>query len=236
MITAEVKTREQYTFQASASRLACILTQNVAAGSKVLVNVVAFSITPAAAGTIAATGDSSSSSKDELSISTKNRKKQLEYLVKIVVGTDDPNTTDRGGGPATNQQQNARFRDILTSFKISFKVSTVVQLFNLEALTGTAGAYRVFLVALLCAGIAVRASYQGEPARLLAPPPLPACQTGVVTAIFEVPKQQAAKALEVLRALDLRFPEAQLCLNTRNVGEKCQCKRDSAASGASKKR
>ena len=146
--------------------------------------------------------------------------------VKMIVGTDDPATVARGGGPATNEQQNHRFRQILRQLGIKYQESPIIQLFNLEAVTGVAGSLRVFLTALTCAHVPVLSSYQGEPAKLLKPPPAPACQTLVISTFFEVAPALVDKALRTLRRLDLSNPEAKLCLTSENVAVKCRCRKN----------
>ncbi len=197
----EVTNRKQYTFMIHNKDLACLLTAIVSPlPGDVNVNIVAYSI---------------------LAISTCKCKVK-HSLVKIVVGTDDPNNALRGGDTSTkkligdNKVQNKIFRQTLNQMEIKFTVQTVVQVFNSEATTGTSGAFRILYTALICGGINILAVYTGEPALT---PDLQ--DRGILTTFFEMPKEQICTALHILQNFDTSDPDGNLCINVNNVREKC---------------
>ena len=212
----EVTTRKQYTFRISNKDLACLLTFIVSprpaqlhrncidheVSGKVNVNIVSYNI---------------------LAITDCKCGNRCS-MVKIVVGTDDPNDPRRGGDTSTdctairgdNKTQNRIFRQTLKQMGIKFTTQTVVQVFNGEATSGTPGAFRILYTALLCGGIDVLAAYTGEPALT---PDLR--DRGVLTTFFEVPKEQICRTVNLLRNFDTSDPDDNLCINVNNVQKKC---------------
>jgi hypothetical protein len=185
----EVATRNQFTFLVDDARLNLLLTAVVATTNTINVNIVGISVTADA---------------------------NENLFVKIIVGTDDPQRTDRGGGStiATNDAQNAVFRGILCQLHINFSEQLIIQVFNLQAAAGTPGAYRILTAALFCNNIKLIGSYFGEPALT---PDLSASE--VQSTFFEVPYCQVAYAVQTLIRINPTAPfnEAQLCINRNNV-------------------
>ncbi len=197
----EVTTRKQYTFRISNKDLAYLLTFVVSdRPGKVNINIVAYNIV----------GIHDCKCGNKCS------------MVKIVVGTDDPNDPRRGGDTSTkklvgdNRTQNRIFNETLKQMKIKFTTQTVVQVFNGEATSGTPGVFRILYTALLCGGINVLATYTGEPA--LEPNLV---DSGVLTTFFEVPKEQICRTVDLLRHFDTSDPDGNLCINVNNVRKKC---------------
>jgi len=187
----EVFVRNQFIFSTSAKKLAKILTQLVSNCDPLNVNTVARCI---------------NNLQDDL------------LLVVMVVGTDDPTTTTRGGAgtpPHTNEEQNERFREILKCNKVIFRENSVIQITNLEIVTGTPGVYRIAYVALFCGDIKILRSYDGEPV------------TGeIISTFFQVPEDQVLEAVNILENFDLSNPkviEKQLCINRFNVPDCPKC-------------
>jgi hypothetical protein len=204
-MSLELVTRTQYTFEASQYKLSKLLTLNVKAENNPHeVNIVGLSV-------------------------VCGHHKNKKYKIHIVVGTDDPNTSSRGGAgdPAnpdpqrTNDLQNAQFRTNMRLLKISFRSSTIIQILHVEGNTGTPGIYRVYFSALTCAKIPVNAFFQGEPALVAG---LIVCNCADSTIGFEsevvsdfilVPSKYLQRAIQVLN--NLTFQESQLCINANNV-------------------
>ncbi|AYV80448.1 MAG: putative ORFan [Harvfovirus sp.] len=208
MIAYQVVTRSQYTFFASEKQIACLLTLNVKTNDNPHeVNIVGISI---------------------IKIS-KNKN-----LVKVVVGTDNPNNSAAGGAgdPAdpdplrTNSLQNEQFRKNMKQYGIKYSKEKVLQILNVEASTGTPGIYRIFISALVCCGIDIDAFYLGEDALDI---PLVRCKcadrtfeykANVVSAFIQVPRKQISQAVAILKNINTAVPfdESQLCINADNVG------------------
>lgn len=206
----EVVSRSQYTFYATDKQVACLLTANVKKDNPTIVNVVAVS-----------------------SMKIKKNKN----LVKIIVGTDNPNDPRTGGAGdptnpdplRTNKLQNKQFQKNLKKYEIDYTKDEVIQILNVEKITGTPGIYRIFLASLVCEGISIDAFYIGEYALTI---PLVTCgcsdnttqfKSEIVSAIIQVPQRKLEKAINILTGIDLTAPfdEDQLCINAINVEEKC---------------
>lgn len=202
----ELATRRQFTFKATNEQLAKLLTLNVMTNA-LRVNVVGFTFSSAFCCS--------------------------RYLVKIVVGTDDPNNSARGGAgdpnnpdpERTNAHQNRQFAKNLQRLHIPYTTQTVIQVLDMAALAGTPGIFRLFLSALVCANIHIRAFYFGEPALVF--PLVPCtCADGssnlaseVLSSFIEVSPSRVGKALQILSAFNLStFTEASLCINADNIG------------------
>ena len=164
-------------------------------------------------------------------------------LAKSVVGTDDPNNQARGGGDNaagdgldpqwTNKLQNKQFRQNMRELGIHYHKDKVIQIFNVESVTGTPGIYRLYYSSMVCAGIEIIAFYSGERALLF---PLQTCVCAapdgttrtkfddeVISAFIQVPKKQLAAAKKILANIKLATPTApfdenQLCINANNIG------------------
>jgi hypothetical protein len=222
----EIAVRSEYEFLATDSKIARLLTLNVAPfSSPHTVNVVA----------IAGTQLPKQVLRLLRQVPCIDIKKWRRLrTMRIVVGTDAPNDPRRGGaGPPdapdpqrTNALQNAQFRKNMRRLGISYSVRRVIQIFNVENATGTPGIYRIFYSALVCARISVRAFYNGEYA--LGPDPTVTClctdgvtqfESEVVSAFIAVPPSQLDRAVAVLSALVITTPfnESQLCINVNNV-------------------
>lgn len=164
-------------------------------------------------------------------------------LVKIVVGTDDPNDSVRGGAgdpfepdfQRTNRLQNQQFRENMRKLNIEFTEQQVIQIFNIAEVTGTAGALRIPLTILQCADIDINASYLGEPALIS---PVTECEcdcdskifkSNAVNTFIEVDTDDLEEAIDILRNVDISgaFDETQLCFNRNNIVKKitesCHC-------------
>lgn len=194
-MSIELVVRRQYCFRAGSRKLAELLTLNVSNGV-VVVNVVAVVVAP-----------------------DKN--------VTIVVGTDDPHSLQRGGAGdplnpdvnRTNERQNQQFQCNMYSLGIRWCEQNVIQILNVQTVTGTPGIYRIYVAALICAGIKVRQLYLGEPALTL---PLVSCTgssqfvSGINTAFIIVDPGDLQHAICVLSRLNLTFPfdESQLCIRS----------------------
>jgi hypothetical protein len=204
-MSLELTQRTQYTFKVDDCKIARLLTLNVKP-DRTIVNVVGI--------TIIAYG----------------KKK----LVKIVVGTDDPNNSKRGGAgdptnpdpSRTNELQNKQFRRNMKTLGIKWTKDTVIQIFSVQNMTGTPGVYRIFYSALVCADINILAFYLGEPA-LKFPLVTCTCENGdtnfeseVISVFIQVAKCQLKKAKRVLLSID----ETKLCVNTHNVLKNTCCK------------
>ena len=204
-------TRTQYTFNATDEQIACLLTMNVKANNNPsIVNVVGlFTL----------------------------RTQQYENIVKIVVGTDNPNTSSAGGGGdplnpdplRTNDLQNKQFVKNLKSLKIEYTTQNVIQILNVDTIIGTAGIYRIFITALSCVCIPIYAFYSGESIIQL---PLVTCNCDDNTTVYkksavcvfiEVPINMVGKAINVIQNINTNTPfnENQLCINRINVENKC---------------
>ena len=222
-MSPEIEVRSQYTFTTDNKTLACLLTRNVKVEDNPhMVNVVALVI-------------------EKLNNSQLN-------LVKIIVGTIDPNDQTRGGAgekypnrvfhlgdenpqdpdlQRTNKLQNKQFRENMRYLNIEFSECPVIQVFNLENVAGTPGIIRAFYTALVCANIDVINFYFGEPA-IVSKDINCGCQDGTqqyksggISRFFQVDKLD--KALRVLRNLDLTLDvEEQLCINADNVDYVCK--------------
>jgi hypothetical protein len=206
-MSLEVVTRQQYTFAADLSQIAALFTLNVKAlNNPHEVNIVGVTFIP-------------------------QNKKSRQMLVKIVVGTDDPNDSSRGGAgnPAapnplrTNDLQNAQFQQNLQCLGIKYKIDQVIQIMHVENQTGTPGLYRIYLSALFCAGIFIVAFYQGEPA-LVAGLVSCTCSDGstsfdaeTVSCFLQVPACDFIRAINILTALVLPLNESLLCVNANNI-------------------
>lgn len=210
-MSLDFTTRTQYTFRATDRQIAELLTLNVKSENNPhRVNVVTMS-------------------------STKCSAKSKKSLVKIIVGTDDPHNPARGGGgdpeapdpERTNELQNKQFRQNMREIGICYTATEVIQIFNVEPITGTPGIFRIYVASLFCAGITLIAFYQGERVLLF---PLQTCECPlrpkfddeVLSAFIEVPEKQLAAAVRVLANLKLATPEApfdenQLCINANNI-------------------
>jgi hypothetical protein len=207
----DIAVREQFSFRASALKLSCLLTQSVATAAKVRVNVVAITLAPVAGKARGADNH------------------RPEFDVRMVVGTNDASSTIRGGGPWSNDDQNTQFRDILSALDVAYRITSVVQVVNPEALSPTPGIYRVLLVSLACSGVSVLGSYFGEP--ILSQTATaqsrqqalsnPRCAPGLATMFFEVVEHELGSACDVLRNIRLDDADAQLCLNRHNARDKC---------------
>ena len=209
METLDIAVRSQYTFTTDNRAIACLLTRNVKlVDNPHVVNIVSI-----------------------LSVKIN----ETNNLVKIVVGTDDPNNPARGGGGdsvnpdplRTNELQNKQFRANMRYLGIEFTEEPIIQIFNVEDITGTPGIYRVYYSSLVCAEVNIIAFYGGEAALS---DPLVTCgcddnttqyKCEVISCFIEV--DNIDKALEVLRALNLSIPfdETQVCINAVNVDCKC---------------
>lgn len=187
-------TRNQFTFSVNDATLRCILTRAVAPPlGGIAVNVVAIMQVKIPGGS-----------------PTCN-------LVKIVVGTDNPNDPTLGGDTSVgdvlghNPQQNDRFRQILQTLGVIYSEQEVTQVFNVEPTTGTPGRYRRIFSLITCAGISPVASYIGEPE-----------DTQVVSLIIEPPAGQAIVTTNLINSTSENpFNEAALCVNTSNVNAAC---------------
>lgn len=204
-------TRNQYTYFATDTQTVCLTTLNVKTlNNPNLVNIVAIC---------------SIKIKDDLNI------------VKIIVGTDNPNEISSGGGGdplnpnplRTNELQNIQFQKNLQQLNIDYTIEEVIQIFNIENVPGTPGIFRMILAALDCASIRANAFYQGEWAIEI---PIVNCgcddstmqfKSYVISAFVEVPAIQLDKALNVIGSIDRTEPfnESQLCINADNVEVKC---------------
>lgn len=209
--------RALYTFKADDETISCLLTRNVKTEDNPhVVNVVAI-------------------------LSVKIREEI--NLVKIIVGTVDPNSQTRGGGgqiedplildpQRTNELQNKQFRANMRFLNIKFTEEPVIQIFNVETITGISGSTRVFYSSLTCANISIIAYLLGEP-RLTET----SCtcddgttlfKTQIISAFVQVSPNNTARAVNILRNLDMSIPfdEQQLCINADNVDRVCKrCKR-----------
>lgn len=201
--------RTQYTFSVSERKLALLLNLNVVPlNNPHRVNVVALTI-------------------------IKTSKRQAKPLIIMVVGTDDPNDIALGGaGDPTNPDplrsnnlQNQQFVRNLKTLNVRFKSHPVIQIFNVEAATGTPGIYRLYVSSLVCAHIPIISFYTGE-RRLLRPLIIATFPDGtqvfnqeVISAFIQVPKRKLCKATAVLGNLQLTTPfiESSICINTNTV-------------------
>jgi len=186
--------RKQWTFETDQITLEQLLTKNVQNSSNA-VNIVGISISP---------------------------RGNCKLLVKIVVGTDDPTNPADGGGSATrtNKFQNDQMKAHLDLYGIKYTSQKVIQIFNIEAASGTPGAYRVVLGALVCQKIEIISSYFGEPALIN---PTVTCTIGTTTLVdtyvqntfFEVRSDQVAQAKSIIDKFNTGATEveAELCIN-----------------------
>lgn len=216
-MSLQLVTRIQYTFQVTNKKLSKLLTLNVKAKNNPhAVNIVAM-----------------------FSVVTCESSKKV--LVKIVVGTDDPNNSKRGGAgdplnpdlQRTNKLQNKQFRINMRQLGIKYTENEVIQIFNVESVTGTPGIFRIYYSALTCANIPILAFYIGERALLF---PLENCtcvqsdgqiltkfNDEVLSAFIQVSREQLKAAIKVLRRLKFptsatsTFDETQLCININNI-------------------
>jgi hypothetical protein len=180
----KVITRKQFTFIVSDKNLACILTAN-----------------------IKKTADSVIVNVVGLFI---QKIESGDNFVTITVGPADPNAPSN----PTYEEQLQQFRENLDSLKIKYHEGQVLQIFNIEAVTGTPGTIRIPIVALICAGIPIRNSYIGEPV-----------PTNVISLFIEVPKRYIVGALGIIRNINVKNPEKDLCINVKNYEKKCLCKK-----------
>ena len=223
MTSLQLTTRIQYTFCTTQEKYANLLTLNVKAGvNPHAVNVVATLVVKI----------------------SKNRS-----LIKIVVGTDDPNNSARGGGgdplnpdpQRTNELQNEQFRINMRCVGIRWKESGIIQIFNVEAVTGTPGIFRIYVAALTCAKIPIVSFQIGERV-LLYPLQTCTCEEGKVTkfadevlsAMIEVSKRDLFHAVQVLSTLKFPsgvelFDESQLCINRFTVARKYRSCRNASS-------
>ena len=129
-----------------------------------------------------------------------------DKLVNIVVGTVNPSDSD-------NERQIHCFRENLCHLCIKFKETCIIQVFNIETVTPSAGAYRIPFVNLICCGIDVIASYLGKP--------IPG---QIVSTFFQVPQSQLQKAINIINGINTNAPDCNLCINVNNVDCVCGCK------------
>lgn len=205
----EVTTRKQYTFNATDKTLA-LLFNEIIRPNTTQVNIVGLFITKV------------------------NNKKC--NLVKIIVGTTDPNNPSRGGAgyplspdpTRSNKLQNKRFVEVLKEMKIKFSKQTVVQIVDQNVNAGVPGIYRIAYTTLYCNDIKIIASYGGENAFKF---PLVICQCndgsttlekGSISLFFEVREKDIENAVNALRKIQLTTPfdESQLCINRNNIESK----------------
>ena len=168
--------------------------------------------------------------------SGKTKSSKKKSIVKIVVGTDDPNNQIRGGGgpptnldpQRTNELQNRQFRKNLRELGISYQEDGVIQIFNVETVTGTPGIYRLYISALVCAKIDIISFYSGERALLF---PLQTCKCHskktkyddeVISAFIQVSSRQLSAAKNIFARFNLGnektpLDENQLCINANNI-------------------
>lgn len=212
--TLELTVRALYTFKADDKTVSCLLTRNVKTEDNPhAVNIVAILIVKI---------------NEEIN------------LVKIVVGTVDPHDLNAGGGGTiidplipdpqrTNELQNKQFRDNMRFLGIDFVEEPVIQIFNVEPVTGVPGLFRAFYSILTCAKISIIAFFSGEPIRS---PTSCTCDDGttqfkcqVISAFIQVSPSNTAKAVKVLRNLDMSqpFDEQQICINSDNIDSVCKC-------------
>lgn len=201
-MSLELTTRKSYKFFTTAKKLAKLLTLNVS--TKILVNVVAI---------------------------TQIKIDHSKSYVKMIVGTDDPNSISRGGAgdPANpnpllnNKNQNRQFRKNLRCLNIKWTKQEAIQIFNVQEVTGTPGRYRIFWTSLYCQNIPIDSFYSGEWALS---PNLTTCQctdgqsqfkSEVVSCFIEVPPKYLKKALEILSKITFPFDDSTLCINPSNV-------------------
>jgi hypothetical protein len=259
MSRIELTTRKQYTFLATAEQFAQLLTLNVQTPTSenknqdtIFVNVVALlSVDPTIPPELLSKGCKKSKSKESKESKTKHSTSSqapAANLVKMVVGTDDPDNQIRGGGTSTtksaapgqiildprrtNSKQNKQFRQNLRQIGIPFIVNDVIQIFNVESVTGTPGVYRIYDSVLECADIKVVAYYTGERALIF---PLQKCacfetdgnvkvkfDDEVISAFIQVEEGKLDQAVKLLQNIKLATPDApfdenQLCINANNV-------------------
>lgn len=121
-------------------------------------------------------------------------KKKHSYLVKMVVGLDDPNENIK-----ETMIQNKRLRNILRFFKIKYKITNVIQLFNLGSLPH--GSFRTVYVALICKGVDIIGIYLGEQ--------IP----GEIISVFvEVAKKNLIRSINILKNIDVNNQNKFLCI------------------------
>lgn len=121
-------------------------------------------------------------------------------LVKIVVGPADPRTE-------ATRDQNRRFRQVLRQYDVAFTVATVMQIVDIQAVSGTPGSLRIVLAALACSDIPLLSVFQGEPGpgRIVA------------STLIGVPEDDLTRALALLRNFDRARADEVLCINRDNI-------------------
>lgn len=148
------------------------------------------------------------------------------YQIKIVVGTVDPTSTERGGATSksnTNQQQNKVFVKILEALNIKYKINHVVQILNFQNVSHTPGLLYAFFNSLYCSDIDVKYSeftFEG-PYKV----PLVPCECGeseytktsTITQIFEISERQLEKSIKVLKKVDI--DSQNICINKFDIGK-----------------
>lgn len=152
-----------------------------------------------------------------------------EYLVKIVIGTVDPDNVASGGAGTpdnlntrmTNTVQNESFVAILKSLSIDYEITKAIQIMNFGvSSTAVPGLIYTFYNTLYCGGVNVLSQFMSRP-YYLSPPQVCECNpsgfaTNVSTYIFEVAAKDAAKAAALATNADGN--SKTLCINKFNVG------------------
>ena len=176
----KVITRKQFTFTTNDKNLSCLLTAN-----------------------IIQTNDSVLVNIVGMFI---QRVECGNIFVTITVGPSDPNAMY----DQSYESQLTQFRQNLHSLSIKYHESQILQIFNIEVVNGTPGAFRIPIIALTCAGVPIRNSYIGEP-----------IPNDIMSIFIEVPRRYIIKALEIIRNINVANPD--LCINTNNYVAKCIC-------------
>ena len=184
----ELAVRTVYTFTIDDKTLDRLLSDNINPGNERKVNIVAYSIF---------------------------KINEDKTLVKMVVGTDDPNNIHRGGagGPLnpdenmSNDLQNFQFMQNLKKLNIKYSKKPIIQVFSVDT-KGTVGVYRILYRELVRAGITIISSFPGEYVIRI---PIMSCkckdgsinykQTG--SEFFEVPEDQISIAIKSLKKINI---------------------------------
>lgn len=191
-MSLEVIVRDMYRFNTSQEKLARLVTRNVKEGIPSRVNVPA------------------------LRVRLLDKKERDIVNVHMLIGPDDPATIVRGGaGPPDNpnpletmELQRRQFLKNLDVLDIKATHYPVIQVINIERVTGIPGVLGQMYTSLIQAGIEIWAVYPAEPAIQA---PLEQCdcageqvyRNGVVSMVFEVNPKQISLAQKTLNSLVL---------------------------------